>query len=216
MQLTSTLDALIAGGQVPPMLVVFVNSSGGPYTDTECANSFDGREWYDRFFAGTVVSYVDAHYRTIGTPQSRAILGFSQGGYCSAALLSHHPDVFRSSIVLSGYFVSGIESGTTPTAWRPFNNDPAIIAATSPMTVVPALPADVRRQLFFVLCADPTNPFYGTQLAQFTHVLDGAGVPMAVFPTPLGHTWAAARTFLPSMLQLVAQRMASQGVFGGG
>jgi len=216
MQLTSTLDALITGGQVPPMLVVFVNSYGGPYTDTECANSFDGREWYDRFFSTTVVSYVDAHYRTIGTPQSRAILGFSQGGYCSATLLSHHPDVFRSSIVLSGYFVSGIESGTTPTAWRPFNNDPAIIAATSPMTVVPTLPADVRRQLFYVFCADPTNPFYGAQLAQFTHVLDGVGVPMAIFPTPLGHTWAAARTFLPSMLQLVAQRMASLGVFGRG
>ena len=130
MRLPSVLDALITGGAIPPTIVVFANQFGGPYPDSECANSFDGREWFDRFMATDLVSWVDSTFRTTATRASRATLGFSTGGYCSAAILAHHPDVFGSAIVLSGYYVSGIHSGTTPNAWRPFNDDPAIIDAT--------------------------------------------------------------------------------------
>jgi hypothetical protein len=37
---------------------------------------------------------------------------------------------------------------------------------------------------------------------------------MALFPTSLGHTWQAAREFVPTMLRLLAGRMVSLGVFG--
>jgi hypothetical protein len=37
---------------------------------------------------------------------------------------------------------------------------------------------------------------------------------MALFPTPLGHSWAGARAIVPTMLELVAERMVSLGVFG--
>jgi len=141
-------------------------------------------------------------------------LGFSTGGYCSAALLAHHPDVFSSAIVVSGYFVAGIHSGTTADAWRPFGNNPAIVDAVSPMTVIPRIPAALSAGLFYVMEADPTQGFYGPQMADFAAVLHAAGVPMAVIPTPLGHSWAAARRIVPTMLELVAGRMVSLGVFG--
>ncbi len=210
---TALLDSLITSGQIPPVIVVFAQTYGGPYADSECANSFDGTEWFDSYMATTVVQYTDSHYRTIATPASRATLGFSQGGYCAAAILSHHPNIFRSAAIISGYYVSGIQSGSTPVAWRPFANNANYIAQTSPLTVVPSISSSVRRSLFFAFEGDPTNPFYGTQLLQFTHALDGAGVAMSVFPTPMGHAWGAVRVFLPSLLQTVAERMTLLGVY---
>jgi hypothetical protein len=214
MRLPSVLDELITSGSLPPAILVFANEFGGPYPDSECADSFDGREWLDRFAAGDLVAWVDANLRTIATRDSRATLGFSQGGYCAAALVAHHPDVFGSAIVLSGYFVAGIHSGTTPNAWRPFNNDPAIVDAVSPMTVIPRIPPSLAARLFYVMAADPTQGFYGPQMEKFAAVLQGVGVPMAIIPTPLGHSWDAARQLLPTMLELVAGRMVNLGVFG--
>ena len=214
MRLPSVLDALITSGSIPPAIVVFANQFGGPYPDSQCANSFDGREWFDRFVATDLVSWVDTTFRTIATGASRATLGFSTGGYCAAAFVAHHPDVFGSAMVLSGYFVSGIHSGTTPNAWRPFNDSSTIIDATSPMTVIPRIPASLRAGLFYVMAADQTQGFYGPQMEEFAAVLHAGGVPMALIPTPLGHSWAAATQLLPTMLELVAGRMATLGVFG--
>jgi enterochelin esterase-like enzyme len=214
MRLPGVLDSLITSGAIPPEIVVFVSDFGGPYADSECANSFDGTEWIDRFMATDLVHWVDTSFRTLATPASRATFGFSLGGYCAAALLAHHPDVFNSAVVLSGYFVSGIHSGTTPNSWRPFNNDPAIIAATSPMTVVPRIPPALGSRLFVTMTADPTQGFYGPQMAQFAAVLHGAGASMAIIPSTLGHSWDSARQFVPTMLEELAGRMVTLGVFG--
>ena len=214
MNLPGVLDSMIDGGSLPPVIFVFASQFGGPYPDSQCANSFDGREWLDRFLATDLVGWVDRHLRTIAAPAARVAFGFSAGGYCSAELLANHPDVFGSAVVFSGYFVAGIHSGTTADAWRPFNNDPAIVNAVSPMTVIPRIPATRSGNLFYVMEADPTQGFYGPQMAKFAAVLRGAGVPMALFPTPLGHSWAGARRIVPTMLRLVAGRMVSLGVYG--
>jgi S-formylglutathione hydrolase FrmB len=214
MQLPSLLDALITRGAIPPTIVIFASDVGGPYPDSECADSADGREWFDRFMATDLVTWVDSTYRTIATRAARATLGFSYGGYCAAAILAHHPDVFASAMILSGYFVSGLHSGTTPTAWRPFGGDAALMTSVSPITVVPRLPAALRARLFYEIVADPENSVYGKQLAKFSAVLRESGVPMALFPTSLGHTWKAASEFVPTMLRLLAGRMVSLGVFG--
>jgi len=216
MQLPAVLDQLITSGELPPVIFVFVSAYGGPYPDSECADSYDGREWYDRFVGTDLVSWVDSTYRTIPQASARATFGFSQGGYCAAAIVTHHPDVFGSSLGLFGYFVAGIKTGTTPNAWRPFNGDPKIIDAVSPMTAVPRIDPAARSHLFYVMAADPGNPFYGGQMSQFSSVLAGAGVAQAVLPTRLGHSWDAARQLVPSMLQLVAGRMVKLGVFGPG
>jgi hypothetical protein len=214
MRLPEVLDSLITGGVIPPEIFVFVSDFGGPYADSECADSFDGAEWLDRFMATDLVARVDTTFRTIAEPTARATFGFSQAGYCAAALLAHHPDVFASAVVFSGYFESGIHSGTTPNAWRPFNNDPAIIAATSPLTVIPRLSPTLAARLFVVMSAEPTQSFYGPQMAQMAAALQLAGATMAIIPSALGHSWDAARQLIPIMLTQLAGRMAAQGVFG--
>jgi enterochelin esterase-like enzyme len=216
MHVVSLLDDLIRSGTIPPEIVVFVGQAGGPYPDSECANSYDGKEWFDTYLGHDVPAYVDAHFRTIPTVAARALLGFSAGGYCAAAAIAHHPDVFGSALIFSGYFDAGILTSTTPNAGRPFNNDAALEATVSPIDVVPHLPAAQRHAMFLAFSADPANRFYGDQITAFAGVLDAVGVPMAILPTPLGHSWAAVREQLPDMLAMLAERQVMLGVFGPG
>ena len=191
-----TLDQLITSGAIPPTIVVFVPETGGAYPDAECANSADGREWLDRFISSTLVDWVDASFRTIPTPAARTVLGFSQGGYCAAALTLRHPDVFGSAVSISGYFTAGIRSGETPNAWRPFGGNVSVIGAASPMLIGPTLAPVVRRSVFVVLVAQPGNPFFGSQAAAFAAVLGRAGYPLAVIATGQGHSLGQVRTAL--------------------
>jgi len=214
MGITSMLDDLITSGAIPPMVVVFASEFGGPYPDAECSDSLDGRERFDTYVAKQLVPYVDTHYRTIAVPAARALLGNSQGGYCSVALWSHHPDVFASAISFSGYFVSGLVSSDTRNAGLPFGNDAAYEAARSPMRIVPQMPAAVRERSFVVLSAGTDNSLFASQLRTFAAVLDQAHVPMAILPSRSGHSWQTPRGLLPTALRLIAGRMVKLGVFG--
>jgi len=69
------MDSLIDSGLVPAQIVVFISEGGGPYPDSECADSFDGREHYESFLVHTVVPYVDATYRTISAGVARRLPG---------------------------------------------------------------------------------------------------------------------------------------------
>ena len=213
--ITSVMDQLIDAGDVPAEIVVFVSQGGGPYPDSECANSYDGREWFERWVPGTVVPLVDGRYRTIATPAARAVMGYSQGGYCAPMFLLRHPDVFSAAISFSGYFVSGVRDAETPNAWRPFGGDPALIAATSPVNIAPLLPQATRRSLFVVLSSDAAQRFYGAQYLAFRTALQKAGIAAALIPAPSGHAWASVRAALPVALRLLASRQAQLGVFGG-
>ncbi|MHB8397449.1 MAG: alpha/beta hydrolase [Candidatus Limnocylindrales bacterium] len=215
MHFTSILDSLIRSGAVPPEIVIFVDQYGGPYADSQCADSYDGKEWFDRYLGQIVPAWADANLRTIPTRAARSLLGFSTGGYCAAAAITHHPDVFGSAISFSGYFVSGIRTSTTPTAYRPFGGNPVIEAKQSPINIVPSIPAALRSTMFVAFSADPGNTFYGTQITAFAKVLDANGVAVAILPTPLGHSWAAVREEIPAVLAMLAARQAALGVFTG-
>ncbi len=209
------LDALIARGTLPPSLVVFVNQARGPYRPSECADSYDGREHFDSYVAQTVVPWVDARYRTIRAPLARTLIGFSQGGYCAPILLFHHPDVFGNAISFSGYYVAGIWSPETRSAYAPFGHDQALIAADSPMVLAGRLPDAVRQRLFLVLVGTPSEPFFGPQLTSFAQVLAADGYHDAVLDSPVGHSWAQVRTTLPAALAALTQHQQQAGLFGG-
>lgn len=204
------LDRMIDQGTIPPSIMVFIESSGGPYPDSECADSFDGREWFDRFVGVTVPAYVDVHFRTIPTPAARTVLGMSQGGYCAAILALHHPDVFGAEISFSGYFQAGavgVNSG------RPFGGDQALLAADSPSVVAPGLPAGERGALYFVLIAEPSQSFYGPQATAFAQTITQAGYPHTLVAAALPHGWSQVRAEFPIAAQLIAQWEVAQGVF---
>ncbi len=211
---TALLDQAITAGTLPPSIVAFVDLAGGPFPNSECANSYDGREWTDTYVSSTVVRYVDSHYRTIADPRARTIAGFSQGGFCAANLLLRHPGVFRQAAIFAGYFEAGLSSGETVNAWMPFGHVASVIAANSPMQTADTLSSAVRSQLFLVLSAQPGLGVFGAQASRFAAVLTRDGYPTDFLWNQLGHAWKAVRQeFLPA-LQAIAEREVRTGVLG--
>jgi enterochelin esterase-like enzyme len=208
---TALLDQAISNGSLPPEIVVFANLAGGPFPNSECADSFDGREHADTFVSSTLVRYLDAHYRTIANAGARTIAGFSQGGFCAANLLMRHPDVFHQAVIFAGYFEAGLSSGETVNSWMPFGHVAAVVAANSPMQTAGELPASVRAHLFVVMSAQPDLGVFGQQASQFARVLARTGIAADLIWNQLGHAWKAVRMEFVPALQAVAEREVRTG-----
>ena len=56
---------------------------------------------FENYIAHDVVSYVDAHYRTIPARQSRGLVGHSMGGYGASRIGMKHSDVFGALYIMS-------------------------------------------------------------------------------------------------------------------
>jgi enterochelin esterase-like enzyme len=205
------LDTMIDRGTVPAMIVVFINAWRAPIYDTECADSVDGRQWFDTFNSKTVVSYVDSSYRTIAKSDARAFTGFSAGGYCAAILPLRHPEVFATSIPISGYFRAGEGDAS---AKLPFGGDAAALAAASPMVVVATrLRVGELAGLFFIVVAKPSEPFFGTEAVEFEQLLATEGYDYVAVNSKLGHGWNQVRQELPGALEAWAAHLVAVGLF---
>jgi len=211
----SQLDTLITSAAIPAQIVVFAAESTGPYPDTECADSFDGRVWWERYLTKQVVPMIDSTFRTIAQPAARSLFGSSMGGFCAAALLARHPDIFGSAASISGYFDAAPRSNQTPLAGRVYGGNSAMEAAWSPTLIVRGLPTAVRQRVFFVLSARPSERLYGPAFETFGSELAQLGIPVALLPNSGGHSWIGARAALGPILEMLAGRMAETGVFAG-
>jgi enterochelin esterase-like enzyme len=206
----AALDTLIGSGSIPAMIVVFIDSAGGPFPDTECADSLDRRQWYDTFAGVTMVGWMDAHYKTIVQPAARAIAGMSEGGYCAAILALRHRTVFGTSISFSGYFqaaAAGVNSAAV------FGGDKALLAAYSSTTVAGQLDAATRARLYFIIVAKPDQPEYGVQAAAFERVLAGSGYRYDAIAASEPHGWPQVRDNFPIAVEAWSARMVAMGVF---
>lgn len=207
------LDGLISSGQIPPTIVVFAANTGNPYVDSECVDSFDGTSTMETYLSSTLPNWVDTTYRTIPDAHHRAVLGFSQGGFCSTMLVSRHPDVFHQAVSFGGYYTAAISSGQTVNAWRPFgppSGSQNRIAAHSPILLVRLLTPDVRSQLFFYVSGSPGQPFYGDQYLAFKAEITADDISNMTVDTPVAHSWIAVRADLPQALGAVADAQATK------
>jgi enterochelin esterase-like enzyme len=210
----ATLDSQMSSGAIPASIVVFVQPAHGPYHDSECVNSADGRQQLETFFSTTLVQAIDSRFRTIQSAAARSLLGFSQGGFCGPMLALRHPDVFSTAIAISGYYQAGIHDVQTPFAWRPFGGNAALEASYSPLQLVGQLSAAQRASMLLILEADPAQPFYGPQFAAMLAASHRAGVAVLPLPMTVYHSWIAVKAVLPRALQALAAHEAALGVFG--
>jgi enterochelin esterase-like enzyme len=93
-----TIEGAFAQG-AKEMIVVPPNSktvhNGSMYSSSVTTGDFE------RFIARDVVSYIDAHYRTIPNRLSRGLVGHSMGGYGATHIGMKHADVFGSLYIMS-------------------------------------------------------------------------------------------------------------------
>ncbi|TCC58093.1 enterochelin esterase [Kribbella pittospori] len=100
------LDALFAPGDVPPAIVVFVDS-WTRYGGSQCLDS-PGTGQYHSYLCEEIVPWVDAKYRTIADRDHRAITGKSSGGYTAMVTPMLRPDVFGALATHAGDAAFGV------------------------------------------------------------------------------------------------------------
>ena len=78
----------------------------GDFPEAICVFPNGGRSGYrnevEAMIIDELLPTIDSKYRTIGTPASRALLGFSMGGYGSVNLSLAHPDLFCAAGSMGG------------------------------------------------------------------------------------------------------------------
>jgi enterochelin esterase-like enzyme len=91
------------------MIVVLPDSktihNGSMYSSSVTTGDFE------KFIARDVVSYIDAHYRTIPKRLARGLVGHSMGGYGATRIGMKHADVFGSLYIMSPCCLSPRQAG---------------------------------------------------------------------------------------------------------
>ena len=94
----ATIDGAFAAG-VKDMIVVLPDSrtlhNGSMYSNSVTTGNFED------FIARDVVGYIDSHYRTLATRDSRGLAGHSMGGYGTVRIAMKHPEVFGAIYAMS-------------------------------------------------------------------------------------------------------------------
>ncbi len=95
-----TADAVFASGDVPGCIVVYVDAwtayGGSQFVDSP------GTGNYHSYLCDEVVPWVDANYRTLARPESRAISGKSSGGFGAMITPMLRPDLFGALATHAG------------------------------------------------------------------------------------------------------------------
>lgn len=92
------LDAAIRAGIAPPSIAVLVNGLG----DSRYYDSFDGRKPVESVIVHDLIRHVDDTFRTLAARESRAIEGFSMGGFGAAHLGFKYPELFGAVSIMTG------------------------------------------------------------------------------------------------------------------
>jgi len=158
-----TIEGAFALGS-KEMIVVLPDSktiyNGSMYSSSETTGDFED------FIAHDLVSYVDAHYRTIPDRQSRGLVGHSMGGYGASRIGMKHPDVFGVLYIMSPCCMSSMVGGGRPGAnpeemkERTIATEKKVAAAKSPAELAAESPGFAAAQ-FATAAAwapDPKNP----------------------------------------------------------
>lgn len=126
-------DELMAGGSVPPMLIVLPEGEQSYWV-----NHVEGPRWGD-YVALDLVEHIDGQYRTRPTPGQRAIGGLSMGAHAALTLSMAYPERFG---------VVGVHSPSLRPAEQalPFFGTGAAFDQRDPIALIEAgrLPANLR------------------------------------------------------------------------
>ena len=156
-----TIEGAFAQG-AKEMIVVLPDSktiyNGSMYSSSVTTGDFEN------YVAHDVVAYIDAHYRTIASRESRGLVGHSMGGYGASRIGMKHPEVFGSLYIMSPCCMSPMGSGGLGPADKmkemAIANEKKIAEIKSPSDAAAALPGFGIAQLATAAAwaPNPKNP----------------------------------------------------------
>lgn len=95
-EINRLVDAAIADGTLPPMIIVMPNADSSWYI-----NSYDGKEKYEDFFIKEFIPTIEKTFRIKADRRFRGIAGLSMGGYGSLIYSLKYPELFSAAAPLS-------------------------------------------------------------------------------------------------------------------
>jgi S-formylglutathione hydrolase len=98
------MDAALASGAAKEMILVMPNAYTRYFGSMYGSSPATG-DW-EAFVANELVTYIDAHYRTIADAGSRGLAGHSMGGYGTVRIGMKRPDVFSAIYAMSACCLS--------------------------------------------------------------------------------------------------------------
>jgi S-formylglutathione hydrolase FrmB len=181
------------------MIVVLPN--GGRSFFANAAGMSNSR--YEDLIASDLVQYVDTHYRTLATRESRAIAGISMGGFGAALIALRHPDLFGTAGPLSAPLASARTAGDGPSQVIFGAPDSEESRARDPLTLVTQLVPE-HAPYFYVACG-LEDSLLGASRA-FEKLLAARSLPHRYVEVPGGHTWAVWDEQLKAFFDVLASR----------
>lgn len=113
---------LLGEKKVGPMILVFpgIASNDNRYPgllvnfrEPELAKNAPGvgTGRFEDYFVEEIIPYIDSNFRTVATRTSRAVDGFSLGGFQAIKIAAQHPDLFVSAGAFDGTFLYATDKG---------------------------------------------------------------------------------------------------------
>lgn len=170
-KLKDAMDSLIAAHIIEEMIVVVVsgfNSFGGSFF----VNSPVTGNWED-YVQKDLLTYIDSHYRTLATANSRGISGHSMGGFASLLYAMRRPDLFGAVYALSpGLFEESFERHGNVLSDRP-----AVLRYLAYDSVIAASPRSRMKHVLDSLIGNAARA--GDFALMFTYAYGAAFAPDA-------------------------------------
>jgi putative tributyrin esterase len=159
---------------------------------------------YEDVIARDLVRYVDSTYRTLATREGRAIGGISMGGFGSALIALHHPDLFGTVAPLSAPMASATDAADSPSS-RTIFGAPGTDErrARDPLTLVTQL-APGSSPFFYVACGLDDSLLPASR--EFVRLLNARGLPHRYSEVPGNHSWNVWDPQLRAFFDLLATR----------
>ena len=156
-----TIEGAFAKGS-KEVIVVLPDSktvyNGSMYSSSATTGDFEN------YIARDVVAYMDAHYRTIPSRQSRGLVGHSMGGYGASRIGMKHPEAFGALYIMSPCCMSPMGGGGPGPAdqmkERAIASEKKVADAKSPADLAAQSPgfASAQYATAAAWAPDPKNP----------------------------------------------------------
>jgi endo-1,4-beta-xylanase len=126
------LDAAIRAGKAPAMIAILVNGM----IDAFYNDSPDGKWPIESVIVKELIPHVDGSYRTVARRESRAVEGYSMGGYGAAHLGFKYPELFGLVGVMAGALIEPRAEVQPAIFEKMFGRNKASVDANDPFALV--------------------------------------------------------------------------------
>jgi enterochelin esterase-like enzyme len=195
LQVRETADDLVSQGLISPMIIIspqmdnsFGINSAAEYSlenPNDPVNSlYNGR--YEDYIFQDLIPYIDSHYSTIATKESRYVGGLSMGGFIALHSAFTHPELISKVGGTSAAVV--IDDGSlTQEQYSWLYPDEATRLARDPLAL--AQSQDLTGMKVYLDCGSSDSYHFYRGNGQLAQILDQRGISNEYHLYPGGHTY---------------------------